>query len=157
VFKNTHQIAYVTNDMTEALRVFEQEGVTEVAVFEGFTVQGATGSSTVFDVGLCWVGDVQLEIISPVSGSIDHYLSVLPEGPEFALRFHHLCNRIDDAEEFDRILQSYRDRGYAIPLDATFGSTRFFYVDTVADLGHFQEYFLSGPETEAFQAMLPRN
>ena len=156
MFKNVFQIAYVTTDLERAIAVFrDQQGVAEIAVFEDFTLDVAGGRDAVINVGLAYVGDVQLEIIEPVTGDVDLYRTWLPD--EFAVRHHHFCHRLDSVAELEAVQGRYEQSGVTIPLAASLGETRLFYADTTSLLDHYQEYAWIAPESEEFMASLPRN
>lgn len=156
MFKNVFQIAYVTTDLERAIAVFrDQQGVAEIAVFEDFTLDVAGGRDAVINVGLAYVGDVQLEIIEPVTGEVDLYRTWLPD--EFAVRHHHFCHRLDSVAELEAVQGGYEQSGVTIPLAASLGETRLFYADTTSLLDHYQEYAWIAPESEEFMASLPRN
>ena len=156
MFKNVFQIAYVTNDLERAVSLFQEEqGVAEIATFEDFTLVTPDGGNAVINVGLAYVGDVQLEIIEPVEGAVDLYRSWLPEG--FAVRHHHFCSLLDSVDELQQVRADYVARGYTIALDASLGGSQIFYADTTALLDHYQEYAWVDEDSIAFMATLPRN
>lgn len=156
MFKNVFQIAYVTNDLRRAVSTFQDEqGVNEIAVFDDFTLEVPGGRTAVINVGLAYVGDIQLEVIEPVSGEVELYRSWLPE--DFAVRHHHFCHRLDSIAELEAVQARYENAGYAIPLAASLGETRLFYADTTTLLDHYQEYAWIDRESEQFMATLPRN
>jgi hypothetical protein len=156
MFKNTFQIAYVTNDLRRAVEVFQsQQGVKEIAIFDDFTLEVAGGRQAVINVGLAYVGETQVEIIEPVSGEVDLYRTWLPE--EFAVRHHHFCHRLDSIAELESVKSRYEEGDCPIALDASLGETRLFYADTTQLLDHYQEYAWIDPEAEKFMATLPRN
>ena len=110
MFKNVFQIAYVTTDLERAIAVFhDEQGVAEIAVFENFTLDVAGGRDAVINVGLAYVGDVQLEIIEPVSGEVDLYRTWLPD--DFAVRHHHFCHRLDSVAELEAVQGRYEQSG----------------------------------------------
>ena len=45
-----------------------------------------------------WVGDLQYELIQPISGAVDVYRDALPA--DDGLQFHHICMRVGDWDEF---------------------------------------------------------
>ena len=155
MFKNTFQIAYVTNDLRRAVSVFHEQGVANIATFDDFTLEVDDGRNAVINVGLAYVGDIQLEIIEPVSGEVDLYRTWLPES--FAVRHHHFCHRLDSVAELESLQRSYEQAGTRIPLAARLGETRLFYADTTELLDHYQEYAWVDSEAEQFMKTLPRN
>lgn len=159
MFKNVVQLAYVTTDLERAVSVFrDDQGVREFATFDSLQLPTVGGGQAVINWGLTYVGDLQLEIIQPVSGEVDVYRALLPErSDQFVLRSHHIASQLDSTDEYDAVMAGYRQRGHRIALEASFGGTRFFYADTYDLLGHFQEYLLIDDATKEWLATLPRN
>jgi hypothetical protein len=159
MYKNIFQLAWITTDVDRAVEVFrEEQGIESIGVFKGFELPVANSEPLVIDVGLCYVGDMQFEIIQPVSGPADLYSRHLPANGEFSLQYHHMCSVLDSAEEYDRVLENYRKRGVTIEVEGGFGEGgRFFYADTRNTVDHYQEYVLLDEATNEFMATLPRN
>lgn len=157
MYKNTFQVAWITNDVERAARVFKEEQGVDLAVFRGFSLDVFDGDPLVIDVALGYVADVQFEIIEPVSGPTDLYTRHLPASGEYVLKFHHLCNRFDTVDEYENALAADRERGVAIEVDGSFGeSGRFAYADTRDTLGVYQEYVVLDSDM-SFLDSLPRN
>ncbi|MEE2034933.1 VOC family protein [Rhodococcus chondri] len=160
MFKNIMQLAWVTTDVRQAVKQFQEgQGIENIAIFDGFTLSTAEGGEVVIDVALAYVGDMQFEIIQPVSGEVDLYRRHLPADPtEYALRFHHICSRLDSIEEYEQVLSDYRKRGVTVEVDGSFGEGgRFFYADTRGLVDHYQEYVYRDDATKEFLNTLPRN
>ena len=157
MYKNTFQVAWITTDVDRAAQVFKDEQGIDLAVFKGFSLDTYGGDPLVIDVALGYVGDLQFEVIEPVSGPNALYTRHLPASGEYTLKFHHLCNRFDTVEEYEKVLADYRRREVPIEVDGSFGeSGRFFYADTRSSLGVYQEYALLDKDT-SFLESLPRN
>ncbi|GAA3966024.1 VOC family protein [Gordonia caeni] len=157
MYKNTFQVAWITNDVERAARVFKEEQGVDLAVFRGFSLDVFDGDPLVIDVALGYVADVQFEIIEPVSGPTDLYTRHLPASGEYVLKFHHLCNRFDTVDEYEKALAADRERGVTIAVDGSFGeSGRFAYADTRDTLGVYQEYVVLDSDM-SFLDSLPRN
>ena len=157
MYKNTFQVAWITNDVERAARVFKEEQGIDLAVIPGFSLEVFGGEPLVIDVALGYVGDLQFEVIEPVSGPTNLYTRHLPASGEYVLKYHHLCNRIDSVAEYEELLASYRNRGVTIEVDGSFGdSGRYFYADTRDSLGVYQEYAHLDSNTD-FLDSLPRN
>lgn len=159
MYKNICQLAWVTTDVDRAVEVFKNEqGIDDIGVYKNFELQVAEGPPLIIDVGLCYVGDLQFEIIQPVSGPTQLYSRYLPSHGEFALKFHHICSELSSLEEYDRVLENYRQSGVTIEVDGQLsGGGLFFYADTRSTVDHYQEYVLLDDEAKAFLASLPRN
>ena len=92
---------------------------------------------------LAWVGDLQIEVIEPLSGHIDLFHRVMPADMSDATpHFHHIgVRRSDEAQMRDEV------RNLGLPL--LFESRNddlglvFIYVDATKILGHYIE-FVSG-------------
>ncbi len=142
LFRNVMQIAYVTEDLDAATEYFETtlgtgpSRKTWKSSLGGIVVvDGETAQEWVIDVALVNAGPTNLEIIRPVSGSVDLYRSALRPGA--IASFHHLGFRIPDFDEATELVASvgktWKQYGH-MP-----GAIRFGYVDMTAELGHFVE------------------
>src|SRR5207245_1276100 len=83
------QNAYVTRDRDKWLEAFRQRAkVDRVITYEGstpvMTPQGAGVQTN--KLAFIWVGDLQYELIEPVSGSVQLYTDALPA--DDGLKFH---------------------------------------------------------------------
>jgi hypothetical protein len=139
-FRGHYQNAYVTHDLDRAMELTGRSfGLQDFRVFDASmflkTPSGEKASSV--RVALAWAGGLQIELIQPVSGYLDPYLSALPDDPKDAVpRFHHTAVRRDDLAEMRREVQS-------LGLDCAFetagpGLTCLF-IDARQRLGHYFE------------------
>ena len=96
MFKNVVQLAHVTTDLERAVAVFrDDQGVREFATFDSLQRPTVGGGEVVINWGLTYVGDLQLEIVQPVSGEVDVYRALLPErSAQFVLRSHHIASQL---------------------------------------------------------------
>ena len=140
---NHYQNAYVTPDIEQALAIFrERYGVADARSFEAeYEVTTPAGTGVARNrLALIWIGDLQYELIEPVSGAVDIYREALPAT---GLRFHHVCMRSFDWDatlaevERQRLPIVYRG-------DSTSG-LKFIYADARDTLGHYLE-FVSVPD-----------
>jgi hypothetical protein len=142
-FRQIRQIAYVVPDIREAARrhsalfgsgpYFLAEGYTGIPhVYRGepwaMSINSALGQ---------W-GDVQIELIQPT----DDVPSIFREGQSadaVGPKCHHVCfhpDRLSDA------IASFTAQGYPVAFDFTLpGGTRTVLMDTLAELGHFVEFY----------------
>ena len=96
-----YQNAYVTHDLDRAMALLtDRYGVGDYIVFEPDmqlkTPSGVKPSKV--RAALAWAGGLQLELIQPVSGHLDHYLPFLPaDRTDPSPRFHHMAVRRDDS------------------------------------------------------------
>ena len=140
------QNAYVTRDIDAAVARFKAHAdvrkliETEVTT-QLWTPQGDGEGRQ--KLAFIWVEDMQYELIQPVSGDVlALYRDALPDGDE--IRFHHVCNRVDDWAAFEAGLA---DSPYPVVLrGGTPGMLEFCYLDTRAWLGHYIEYVWMGPD-----------
>jgi hypothetical protein len=146
MFLHAHyQNAYVTRDRDEAIDLFRSEhNFDNFMLFEPTievrTPAGRGAAKTKMALG--WIGNVQYEIIEPVSGLVDIYREGLPEGR--LMRFHHVCMRVDDWAPFRARLDR---EGRSIVLEGgTEGHLQFVYVDARATVGHYLEYCWMTPQ-----------
>ncbi|HEX4376175.1 MAG TPA: hypothetical protein VHZ99_03375 [Steroidobacteraceae bacterium] len=110
------------------------------------------GDEAVAHFALAFKGEVQFEIIEPLSGDIGIYQNVLPvEG--YATRFHHLGRFAGSREAYDACLRNARTH-WTMPIDyGAFGGF-YAYADARQDLGHYLEFF-TFPDDDFF-ADVPR-
>jgi hypothetical protein len=146
MFLNAHyQNAYVTRDLDRALALFRtQHNFDNFMRFEPtFEVRTPTerGLATT-KMALGWIGNIQYELIEPVSGLVDVFREGLPaSGP---MRFHHVCMRVDDWAPFRASLDR---QGQSVVLEGgTEGHLQFVYVDGRDTVGHYLEYCWMTPQ-----------
>lgn len=139
-----YQIAYITRNIEKAVARFGPEiGRSDITVFDtSFPVVTPAGSGTaVLKLALIWTGEMQYELIEPVSGPVDVYTDLLPE--DDSLRFHHMAIRVDDWDAFRCEVDR---RGLAVALEGGGDALRFLYLDRRDLLGHHVEYVWATPE-----------
>lgn len=97
-------------------------------------VDGVVAPEWVIDVALVNAGATNIEIIRPVSGSVDLYRgAVRTDAPA---TFHHAGFRVDDFDEASAIVAA---SGRTWAQYGRSGGIRFGYLDLTAELGHFIE------------------
>ena len=133
-----YQNAYVTRDVKKGLEAFQQRAnVDRVLTYEGsipVTTPEGAGIQT-NKLAFIWVGDLQYELIQPISGSVRIYSDALPA--DDSLQFHHICMRVADWGEF----RARVDRQpYRVVLEGGNELLRFLYLDARPFLGHYLEY-----------------
>lgn len=132
------QNAYVTRDVDKGIDAFRQRGsIRHLLTYEGAVdVTTPDGPATATNkIALIWVGDLQYELIQPISGAVRLYQEGLPEGD--GLRFHHACMRVPDWQAFRARVA---DQPYPVALEGGSDALRFLYLDARPLLGHFLEY-----------------
>src|SRR5688572_16252636 len=100
ILRGHMQNAYVTHDLDKAMEIVGNRfGIEKFDRFDPeMTVETLAGVKPMnVRVASFWAGGLNIEIIEPVSGYIDHYVSLLPEDRSDAVpRFHHISLRRDD-------------------------------------------------------------
>jgi hypothetical protein len=142
------QNAYVTRDRARAEALIgERHGIQQWVHFEPeMTVFTATDgwAPAHVKVALGWSGDLQIELIEPVSGNVRHYLDYLPADPaDLSPRFHHICMRVPDWEATRR---EVRERGWPVAYEGGVEGCEFIYIDARESLGHYVEYMWMSDE-----------
>lgn len=115
-------------------------------VLQEYDYRGRQLSGLEFSVALAQSGGVQIELIEQHGDAPSAYRDTIAAGTQ---GFHHLAIYTDD---YDRVLGDYRDRGFAIAVDGTFGAMRFAYVDTSVAIGCMVEIIEEDPmQTDFFR------
>lgn len=135
-----YQNAYVTPDIDRAIEVMRQRfGVTEVleteAAIEVWTPNGSGLSAN--KLAFIWVGNLQYELIQPISGPSDLYSAAVD--PNQLLTFHHIAMRVGGEWDAFRTKLDEEKRKIAIEGHTSTG-LKFCYVDARDTLGHYLEY-----------------
>jgi hypothetical protein len=140
-----YQNAYVTRDLDGALEIFRArygfDKFRRMEVSYELTTRAGRGTASV-KLALGWIGEVQYELIEPVSGLIDVYQEGL--SVESPLRFHHVCMRVPDWAEFRARVDQER---FPVAMEGgTPGHLLWLYLDARDTLGHYLEYCWMTPE-----------
>jgi len=145
--RNHFQNAYITHDLDKAMALVDDRfGRIDWIVFAPDmilqTPSGPRESSVRAALG--WKDGLQIELIQPVSGHVDHYLPVLPaDKSDYVPRFHHIAVRRDDEaamrEEIARL-------GFPLLFESSVPGLVFIYLDASQTLGHAFEYIWATPE-----------
>ncbi|WP_428310621.1 VOC family protein [Hydrocarboniphaga sp.] len=135
---NHYQNAYVTRDIEKAIGYFRTHyGVPDARYFQAeveVTTPRGTGIA-VNKVAFIWVGNLQYELIEPVSGPVELYREALPDQ---GLRFHHICMRSFDWDA--TLAEVERQQLPIVYRGDTSSGLRFVYADARATLGHYLEF-----------------
>jgi glyoxalase/bleomycin resistance protein/dioxygenase superfamily protein len=140
--ENHYQNAYVTRDLDQALAMFRtQYGFDEFKRIEvQVEVETPAGRGTAgVKLALGWVGNLQYELIQPVSGLVDVYREAVSD--QHLIRFHHVCMRVHDWDRFRAELDQP-----VVLSGGTPGHLQFVYVDARDTVGHYLEYCWMTPE-----------
>jgi hypothetical protein len=141
------QNAYVTHDLDRAMeRVGNRFGVEKFDRFDPEMVVKTTSGEQplVTRVASFWAGGLNVEMIEPVSGYVDHYVTMLPDDRRDATpRFHHISLRREDEaamrEEIARLGLPLAFEG-PMAIKTPIPSLVFIYLDGRETLGHYVEF-----------------
>ncbi|MEZ5743078.1 MAG: VOC family protein [Sphingomonadaceae bacterium] len=147
-FRHFFQNAYVTRDLARAEALIgARHGIGEWVHFEPemdvFTATDGQGMAHV-KVALGWAGNLQIELIEPVSGNVQHYLDRLPADEGNASpQFHHICMRVAD---WDATMALVEGGGWPVAYRGGVPGCEFVYIDARDSLGHYVEYMWMSDE-----------
>ncbi len=145
------QVAYVTNNMDAAIEAFRCEY--DSPGFYVFTNanSGSDENGEQLKIALARVGGVEIELIEPIGDTAPLFSDVLPGGDELAIRFHHVCFRIDGPlANWDAHVASLDFERHPIVFKGALGEMmRFIYTDERRTLGHYVEHVWLSPEIYA--------
>jgi hypothetical protein len=133
-----YQNAYVTRNIAKGIEAFKSRAnVRQLIQYEGSVeVMTPAGPRTQTNkLAFIWVGDLQYELIEPVSGSVDLYRDALPADDSPV--FHHICMRVDDWKDFRARVDK---QPLPVALEGGSDTLRFLYLDARKWLGHYLEY-----------------
>jgi hypothetical protein len=132
-----YQNAYVTRNIAKWIAHFQTHAnVRKLLTYEG-SIEAWTPAGTITQtskLAFIWVGDLQYELIEPVSGA-SLFSDALPD--DDSLQFHHICNRVDDWDGFRARVD---EQPYPVVLERGGDELRFLYLDARKFLGHYLEY-----------------
>lgn len=143
------QVAYVTNDIEAAARLFEEEyGAPGFFHFSNVDNGMEIGNGPQLKIALARVGGVEIELIEPIGDTAPLFKNALPRGPGLAIRFHHVAIRIDGPKEnWDAHVASIDFGKHPIVFEGELGEDlRFVYTDERETLGHYVEHVWMSPK-----------
>jgi Glyoxalase/Bleomycin resistance protein/Dioxygenase superfamily len=145
LLENHYQNAYITKDLDAAMELFRTQydfnGFKHFQVSYELRTPMGSGTATV-RLALGWVGELQYELIQPISGFTDIYREGLPE--QYPLKFHHAAMRIHDWDAFRARID--REKLPVAIEGGTPGQLHFLYIDARETVGHYLEYCWMTPE-----------
>ena len=143
--ENHYQNAYITKDLDRAMDLFRTrydfDGFKHFEVSYELKTPAKSGIATV-KLALGWVGELQYELIQPISGFTDIYNEGLPD--RYPLRFHHAAMRIPDWDVFRARVD--REKLPVAIEGGTPGQLHFLYIDARDTVGHYLEYCWMTPQ-----------
>jgi hypothetical protein len=146
------QNAYVTRNLEYAeARATERHGIKDWVHFEPkmdvYTSVAGRGPCHV-KVALGWAGPLQVELIEPVSGNLQHYLDYLPPSKvDYSARFHHVCMRVPD---WEKARAEVHQSEWPVAYEGGVEGCSFVYIDSRDSLGHYLEYMWMSDELWAY-------
>lgn len=144
------QTAYIVADMSAAIDTLSRRfGIAQFLRTPGaVTLTPGDAEPMQVELGLAFVGATMIELIRPAGGADAVYRSHVPLSAG-ALRFHHLAFRLWNERQWTDMLVDARDQGYRVVMSGEQNNTRFLYLDTREELGHYTEYlfYIDPPRT----------
>ena len=138
-----YQNAYICDDLEAGISLFRGLGMTKepIIIPVDQTVQTPEGPKRQKGrICFIWIGDLQYELIENEIDEVGIYANCLSNGGP--LRFHHICFRIDDWEDF-RARVNEQEFPVAMERDLTGedpNGLKFLYLDARKVFGHYIEY-----------------
>jgi len=147
------QLGYVVDDLDAAIERWMK--VTNIG--PAFIMRGSAPENIIYrgqpgemvmDIGFCQAGDLQIELIQPLSTGPNVYRDAVPAGTQ---AYHHQGYFTDDMDaEFAR----FAALGVDVGVQGTFGDMRFAYFDTRPQIGCMTEVLERNPDVEAMFKMI---
>jgi hypothetical protein len=137
------QNAYIVRDLDRACETFrDRHGVPAFITFDlevdARTIWGEGRQH--IRAGLGWIGNLQIELIQPVSGLTRLY-GDLPT--DDSPRFHHIGMRVMD---WDKAHAEIEANGWPIVSEGAVEGCSYVYLDARDTIGHYVEYVWMTPE-----------
>jgi hypothetical protein len=153
LFRNDlFQIAYVTNDIERALKVFaDRYGVKEWRRMEGDLAEGGH-----IRVEFGWAGGALFEVTQADGAGSALYRQGLP-ADEFAIRFHHLGYFIPSEAAWQALLKEIDEGGAKVFTKTNVPGFLQARIIEAPDLGHYIEYIFPEAGGVAFFQGTPSN
>jgi hypothetical protein len=135
-----YQLGYVCDSLEEGIAQFRGRGMThEPHIIEVDQPVNSPQGEVVNRLRICfiWIGDVQYELIQPVTDPLGIYANAPSNGGP--IRFHQVCYRIRDWADF-RARVDQQDLPVVMERDMGENAVKFLYLDGRAKFGHYLEY-----------------
>ncbi|WP_242443509.1 VOC family protein [Sphingobium sp. LB126] len=150
------QMAYVTDDIDAAMRqAMATFGIASFQVNRDMAIQTGQGVATAH-FALCFLGDLQIEIIQPTGGADSVYRQGIG-GSSGSLSFHHAGMLITDEAQWHATVAAVERSGSPVPVRGVFGDMmHYLYVDQREQIGHYLEYMWRTAAGAAIFDAVPR-
>ena len=153
-FGSPVQIAWVTHDLdatetalTGLLGVRKWVRIPNVHFAPDSCSYHGKPADFVASISLSYLGDMQLELISPVSGQSVYSDFLRDSGPGL----HHICTEAESPEKFDAALAQAADNGASVVQQGVMpGGIQFAYIAAPQAAVPFLEIAYISPEMRAF-------
>ncbi|VWX48267.1 VOC family protein [Novosphingobium sp. 9U] len=151
------QNAYVTHDLDKAVEMmgnqFDMQNWDRID--PDMVVNTLEGPKPLqCRVASTWAGGLNIELIEPVGGYVEHYVNMLPDDRSDAVpRFHHISLRRDnEAEMREEVARLGLPLAFEGPLSTKdkIPSLVFIYLDGRKTLGHYVEFTWKSDEAWRF-------
>lgn len=146
-FAGLFQNAYVTRDLDRAIALCGPTmGIADFVAMDYDLVLRVDGAERPvrLRVATGWAGSMQVELIQPVSGHVDPYVTGLPADPaEFVPRFHHVAVRRDDPAALASEIAAL---GLPVIFETGGNGIGSVFIDATASIGHPVEFVFATPE-----------
>jgi hypothetical protein len=143
-----HQIAYVTNDIDQAIELFKRDyAAPGFFKFNNFAAGAAKPGTPELWIAIAHVNGVEIELIEPVGDTAPLFKAPLKPGPELDICFHHIAIRIDGPiENWHAHAASIDTVKHKIVFEGGLGEDlRYFYTNELGRLGHYVEHVWMSP------------
>lgn len=136
-----YQLGYVCDNLEEAIAQFRGRGMThEPRIVEVDQPVNSPQGEVINKLRLCfiWIGDVQYELIQPLTDPLGIYANALSNGAP--IRFHQICMRVEGGWEDFLARVKAQDLPLVMWRDMGGDNLKFLYIDARATMGHYLEY-----------------
>ena len=136
-----YQLGYVCDSLEEGIAQFRGRGMTdEPHIIEVDQPVDSPSGEVINSLRLAfiWIGDVQYELIQPVTDPLGIYANAPSNGAP--IRFHQICMRI--AGTWEAFLERVKAQDLPLVMWRDMGgdNLKFAYLDARSTLGHYLEY-----------------
>ena len=136
-----YQLGYICDSLEEGIAQFRGRGMThEPHIIEVDQPVDSPQGEVINRLRLAfiWIGDVQYELIQPVTDPLGIYANAPSNGAP--IRFHQICMRIEGTWEAFLERVKAQDLPLVMWRDMGADNLKFAYLDARATLGHYLEY-----------------
>lgn len=136
-----YQLGYVCDNLEYGIAQFRGRGMThEPRIVEVDQPVNSPQGEVINKLRLCfiWIGDVQYELIQPLTDPLGIYANALSNGAP--IRFHQICMRVEGGWEDFLARVKAQDLPLVMWRDMGGDNLKFLYIDARATMGHYLEY-----------------